>query len=226
MPMSRARNSGSSSSTGPQSSTVAPSAGRSGSSSSMRSRNCSASAASSATCSFSTSTERSALPFRAWMTNVRSPGTPNAPAPMASTGSNSMWSVIVALRRLGEQVAEAARVVALHEHGAIGVEVEDGRGGGRDVYALEQVKVHAGVVRDRRLDRIGVAHDDDGLVRMRGDHVVERADSARLHLANRLAVGEPRARRRDLNDAPLVGLREVGDLAAGPVAVVGFDDAG
>ena len=35
--------------------------------------------------------------------------------------------------------------------------------------------------------------------------------------------GEARARRRDLHDLPLVGLGEVGDLAAGPVAVVGFD---
>ena len=39
------------------------------------------------------------------------------------------------------------------------------------------------VVRDRRLDRIGVTHDDDRLVRVRGDDRVERVDHARLHRA-------------------------------------------
>ena len=96
---------------------------------------------------------------------------------------------------------------------------------GRDVHALEQVEVHAAVVRDRRLDRIGVTHDDDRLVRVRGDDVVERGDHARLHLGDRLAVREAGPGRRDLHDLPLVGLGEVGDLAAGPVAVVGFDHA-
>ena len=71
-----------------------------------------------------------------------------------------------------------------------------------------------------------MAHDHDGLVRMRGDDRVERVDHARLHRAQRLAAREHRARRRGLHDLPLVGLREVDDLAAGPVAVVGLDHAG
>ena len=49
---------------------------------------------------------------------------------------------------------------------AVRVEVEDRRRRRRDVHPLEQVEVHAGVVRDRRLDRVGVAHDDDRLVRV------------------------------------------------------------
>ena len=39
------------------------------------------------------------------------------------------------------------------------------------------------VVRDRRLDRVGVTHHHDRLVRVRGDDLVERVDHARLHLA-------------------------------------------
>ena len=83
-----------------------------------------------------------------------------------------------------------------------------------------------GVVRDRRLDRIGVAHDHDGLVRVRRRRPPSSAATMRACISrDRLAAREPRARRRDLHDLPLVGLREVGDLAAGPVAVVGFDHA-
>ena len=167
---------------------------------------------------------------------MRSPGRPKAPAAMSSTGSNSMRSVTsdpppgsasrLGRLGLGQQVVEPAGVVALHHHHAVRVEVEHRDRRGRHVHPLEQVEVHAAVVRDRRLDRIGVTHDDDRLVRVPRDDLVERGDRARLHLGDRLAVREAGPRRRDLHDLPLVGLGELGDLAAGPVAVVGFDHAG
>ena len=94
---------------------------------------------------------------------------------------------------------------------------------GRHDDALEQVEVHAGVVRDRGLDRVGVRHDDDDLARVVGDDRLERGDHAGLHLGQRLAAGEARARRRALHRLPQVGLGQVGDLAAGPLAVVGLD---
>ena len=62
MPISRARKSGSSSSTVPPVASSPNVPGSSGCSSAMRSRNCSASAASNATCSFSTSTDSTACP--------------------------------------------------------------------------------------------------------------------------------------------------------------------
>ena len=91
---------------------------------------------------------------------------------------------------------------------------------------LEQVEVHAGVVRDRGLDRVGVRHDHDGLVRM----VARRPPRARRPCApaSRPIDSPPGNRARDgatCTDLPHVGLGEVGDLAAGPLAVVGLDDA-
>ena len=76
------------------------------------------------------------------------------------------------------------------------MELEHGHRRGRHVHALEEVEMHPGVVRDRRLDRVGVAHDDDGLVGMRGHDAVERGNGARLHLADRLAAGKARERWR------------------------------
>ena len=104
-------------------------------------------------------------------------------------------------------------------------ELEHGDRRGRHDDALEQVEVHAGVVRDRGLDRVGVRHDDDQLARVLGDHRLERGDHARLHLGERLAAGEAGARRRALHRLPEVGLGQLGDLAAGPLAVVGLDHA-
>ena len=103
--------------------------GSSGSSSAMRSRNCSASAASSATCSFSTSTDSIAAPLRAWITNVRAPGAPNAPAPIVVDGIEldeigHVAPPSVRASGSGSEVVEAAGVVALHEQHAVGVEVE------------------------------------------------------------------------------------------------------
>ncbi len=84
----------------------------------------------------------------------------------------------------------------------------------------------AGVVRDRGLDRVGVGHDDHQLARMCGDDRLERGDHARLHLGQRLTAGETRARRRALDRLPEIGLGQLRQLAAGPLAVVGFDHAG
>ena len=64
---------------------------------------------------------------------------------------------------------------------------------GRHDDALELIEVHARVVRDRGLDRVGVRHDDDHLARVLGHDILERRDHAGLHLGERLAVGEPRA---------------------------------
>ena len=47
-----------------------------------------------------------------------------------------------------------------------------------------------------------------------------------LHLGHRLAAGEAGTRRRALHGLPEVGLGEVGELAAGPLAVVGLEHAG
>ena len=48
------------------------------------------------------------------------------------------------------------------------------------------------VVRDRRLDGVGVRHDDDDLAGVVGDDALERGDHAHLHLGERLAVGKAR----------------------------------
>ena len=76
-----------------------------------------------------------------------------------------------------------------------------------------------------RLDRVRVRHHHDHLAGMVGDDVLERGDHAALHLRDRLALGEAGPRRRALHRLPEVGLREVGELATGPLAVVGLDDA-
>src|SRR4051812_34996813 len=116
------------------------------------------------------------------MTNVRAPGCPNAPATMPSTGSNSMTSATAASllcrSRFGlrQQVFEPARVVALDHHRTERVKVELSDRCRRDVYPLEEIEMHARVVRDRGLDRVGVTHDDDSLVRMGGDDFFDRAD--------------------------------------------------
>ena len=60
---------------------------------------------------------------------------------------------------------------------------------------------------------------------MVGDDRLERGDHPRLHRRERLAARERRPRRRALHDLPEVGLREVGELPAGPLAVVGLDHA-
>ena len=133
-------------------------------------------------------------------------------------------------RRLGgrEQLVEAAGVVALHEHArrrrGSSNTVTDA---GRHVHALEQVEVHAGVVRDRRLDRVGVADTTTTVSCGWSATTASSAATMRACISrDRLAAREARARRRDLHDLPLVGLGEVGDLAAGPLAVVGLDHAG
>ena len=99
----------------------------------------SASVASSSTCSFSTSTDKLRGPCAPGSTNVRCPGRPNAPAPMSSTGSNSMISASRdrlrprsrprAPRRLrrpsgsgGSSSSRPAGVVALHHHHAVRAE--------------------------------------------------------------------------------------------------------
>ena len=58
------------------------------------------------------------------------------------------------------------------------------------------------------------------------DDIVEGGDGARLHFTNRFAVREARARWRDLHDSPFLGLGEIDDHTAGPVAVVGLEDSG
>src|SRR5215471_2625492 len=130
----------------------------------MRSRKATASLASSATCSFSTSTVSCADSVRAWRKNSRSPGSPTAPAPRLSTVSSSIsFSSIRGLLLLvggrGPQLVEAAGVVALHEGGAVGRELERGDRRRRDDDALELVQVQARVVRDGGLDGVGVRHD-------------------------------------------------------------------
>ena len=90
-------------------------------------------------------------------------------------------------------------VVALHQRGAVRRELEHGDRRRRHDDALEQVEVHAGVVGDRRLDRVGVRDDDDELARVGGDDLFERDDHARLHLRDRLAAREPGTRRRALH---------------------------
>src|ERR687887_394975 len=127
----------------------------------MRSRKATASVASSATCSFSTRTVNCADSVRAWRKNSRSPGSPTAPAPRLSIVSSSIsFSSIRGLLLLvggrGPQLVQIAGVVALHESGAVGRELERGHRRGRDHDALELVEVQAGVVRDGGLDRVGV----------------------------------------------------------------------
>ncbi len=85
--------------------------------------------------------------------------------------------------------------------------------------------MHTRVVRDRGLDRVGVRHDDDELPGMVGDDSFERGDHPRLHRCQRLAGRERRPGRGALHDLPEVGLGEIRELLAGPVAVVGLEDA-
>ena len=85
------------------------------------------------------------------------------------------------------QLVERPGVVALQHRDPVLAERERGHRRRRHDDALEQVEVHAGVVRDRGLDRIGVRHDHDELAGMVGDHGLERGDHPRLHRGERLA---------------------------------------
>ena len=140
---------------------------------------------------------------------------------------SSAFPSLARRRRSGSGGRSSSRVpVSLHFTSATPcAESERGDRRRRHDDALEQVEVHAGVVRDRGLDRVGVRHDHDQLARVVGHHRFERGDHARLHLRDRLAAREPGARRRALHHLPEVGLGEVGELAAGPLAVVGLEHA-
>ena len=165
----------------------------------MRSRNCSASAASSAHLFLlDEHREHRPAPLRAWITNVRAPGWPNAPAPIASTGSNSMASVMTpsrarARRRASGSGTRSARPpVSLHFTSSAPYAWKSNTvtDAGLTCRRWNRSRCMPRVVRDRRLDRVGVAHDHDRLVRVRGDDRVERVDHARLHRVHRLAARE------------------------------------
>src|SRR6266542_6128938 len=109
----------------------------------MRSRKATASVARRATCSFSTSTVSCADSVRAWRKNSRSPGSPTAPAPRLSTDSSSIslssigTILFLVLGGRGQQLVEAAGVIALDEGGAVRRELERRHRRRRDHDALE-----------------------------------------------------------------------------------------
>ena len=153
--------------------------GSSGYSSAMRSRNATASVASSATCSFSTSTVSSACPCGPGCRTCAAPGSPTAPAPRRVDGVElddarpSRAGLDVSSASVGSSrssvlggggSSSSSEPVSLHFTSIAApcvpkLEHRDRRR--RHAHALEQVEVHAGVVRDRGLDRVGVRHDHD-----------------------------------------------------------------
>lgn len=104
-------------------------------------------------------------------------------------------------------------------------ELEHGDRSRRDHNPLEQVEVHTAVMGDRRLDGIGVRHHDNDLTDMIGHNGFECGDHPSLHLANRLSTRKSRTRRRTLHDLPKIRLRQLGNCATRPLAIVRLEHA-
>ena len=84
--------------------------------------------------------------------------------------------------------------------------------------------MHAERVGDRRLDRIGVRHRDDGDTRVALDQPRERAGDPCLHLDERLTPGEAEAARMALHDLPLALAAESPQRPACPGTDIEFGE--
>src|SRR5207253_3659188 len=98
-------------------------------------------------------------------------------------------------------------------------ERDRGYGSGAHDEPLEQVEVHAGVVREDQTDDVGVTDGGDDPARVPGGHAVERLHGAALNLAEGLALGEPDRRGRLLDLRPEGGPAELRERAPGPSPV-------
>jgi hypothetical protein len=115
-------------------------------------------------------------------------------------------------------------VDAQHERRAIRESNGTDRAGG-DHGALKQVQRHALGVRDGRLDRIGVTHDDDGTVAMLGRDSLQRGPHSKLHFGERFALRETKRARGVLHRTPLGLLREQVQLLPGPEPEVALEES-
>jgi len=97
---------------------------------------------------------------------------------------------------------------------------------GADLDALEEIERRAQIVRQAGAQDIAVGIDGNDFTCVLCADALQGCNDAVLHLSQRFSAWKSKAAREDLHQFPLRSFAQLLQLAAAPVAVVDFQDAG
>ena len=113
-------------------------------------------------------------------------------------------------------------VIHTDDKGSAIVKLQDADGGWRDHDALEDIQVHAQVMRQRHLNQVGMEDQSGHLAGVLLRQPFYRVDRPRLHAAHGFAIGEAGPRWVFLHQPPHLAPPQVVDGFAFPIAIPHF----